>query len=180
MNLIEQGLLSLRGVVAKATAPQRRSPSPYDSRGVVGRYVPGMPAWWGQPSLSELASGISPARMRDIALKSPTTAAALNVVLDYACGVKVHAHHRDASQKAPPRTAKLLDELLTKPNAQDTERRFRRKLLRDLLTLGYGAVEIERDAEATSPTSAFAIPLLPPILGAGSDTWSGWRCAKER
>lgn len=141
MNLIEQGLYSLRAYVAKAS----RQPGPYDSRGVLGRYVPGMPAHWGQPPLAQLTSGISNQRMREIALRSPSVAAALNVILDYSSGVKVHPRNVDPSQKVPTRANKLINDLLNRPNNQDTERRYRKKLLRDLVTLGYAAVEIERD-----------------------------------
>ena len=156
MNLIEKGLTRVLGTgnQTKAVTPSHRA---YDSRGVMGRWVPGMPAWWGQPPASELASGISAARMREIVLKTPTASAALNAILDYACGVKVHPRNVDTSQKAPARATKFINDLLSRPNSQDTERRFRRKLLRDLVSLGYALVEIDRDPDTGTVANLYVL-----------------------
>lgn len=150
MNLVEQTLRNAASWVQKARTSGQRDTGPYASRGVMGRFVPGMPGWWGQPALSELASGIPPARMRDIALKSPTAAAALNAVLDYASGVAITPRNVDAAQPVPFQANRTINDLLARPNAQDTGRRFRRKLFRDLITLGFAAVEIERGTDGSS------------------------------
>jgi hypothetical protein len=60
------------------------------SRGVISEWVPS-PASYGQPRrLSNDSYGqISPQRMREIVLKTPTAGGAMNAILDYASGVEV-------------------------------------------------------------------------------------------
>jgi hypothetical protein len=47
--------------------------------------------------------------------------------------------------------------LLTEPNAQDDSREFRRKLLRDLLVLGFAAVEIEPGASGAPAANLYVL-----------------------
>ena len=67
-------------------------------------------------------------------------------MLDYAVGVGIHPRNVDHSQRTPVRAEKFLNNLLGSPNPTDTERQFRYKILRDVATLGFGAIEIERSA----------------------------------
>ena len=123
-----------------------RAQVPGESRGVVSEYSPGALASYGQPrqqTFSDAYGNIDPKRMREIILKTPTAGAAANAILDYCSGVVVKVRNADPAKIAPVRAAKLVNDLLLKPNPQDDEREFRRMLLRDLLIIGYAAVEIE-------------------------------------
>jgi hypothetical protein len=122
---------------------------PGGSRGTISEYVPNAPASYGQPrqgSGGDVYGQITPARMREIVLKAPTVAGAMNAILDYCSGVKVKVRNADPSKNAPVRAARFVNDLLERPNPQDDEREFRRKLLRDLAILGYAAIEIEPGA----------------------------------
>jgi hypothetical protein len=118
------------------------------SRNTLTSYVPNSPAQYGQPlPLQGDAYGlITPERMRDMVLKTPSASSMVNAILDFAVGVKVDVRHVDPSQKAPTAAVKLVRQYLTKPNNQQTGRRFRYMLMRDLITFGYAGVEIERNA----------------------------------
>jgi phage portal protein BeeE len=128
------------------------------SRGVISEWVPS-PASYGQPRrLSNDSYGqISPQRMREIVLKTPTAGGAMNAILDYASGVEVGVRNTDPAEKPPARAAKLVTSLLTEPNAQDDSREFRRKLLRDLLVLGFAAVEIEPGASGAPAANLYVL-----------------------
>jgi hypothetical protein len=119
---------------------------PGSSKGIISEYVNNAPASYGQPRQgvqADALGSISAIRMREIVLKAPTVAGAMNAILDYCSGVKVKVRNSDPSKTAPVRAARFVNDLLERPNPQDDEREFRRKLLRDLIILGYAAVEIE-------------------------------------
>lgn len=119
------------------------------SRGVLSSWVPNIGNWWGQPNTANGGAGdafaqITPQRMREIALKTPTIAAAMHAVLDFASGVKIKPRNVDPAQVAPPRAANATNRILKRPNPQESHRQWRKKLMRDLEMLGYAFVEIER------------------------------------
>ena len=134
-TLIEK---ALRGLVAGT--PTRKA-----SRGSLSSYVLNAPHQYGQPlpQQADAQALITPARMREVVLKTPTAAAAMNAILDYAGGVPLVVRNVDASKKADDGRVKFLEGLLRTPNPNDTARRFKVKLLRDMATLGYAGVEIE-------------------------------------
>lgn len=117
------------------------------SRGSLSSYIVNAPAQWGQPlpmtSQGDAYGAITPARMREVAFKTPTAAAATNAILDFASGVKPKIRNVDPSKKVSDNQARHVMSLLRKPNQQETWRRFVRKLMRDLLDFGYAAVEME-------------------------------------
>lgn len=117
------------------------------SRNTLTSYVPNAPAQYGQPlPLQGDAYGlITPERMREIVLKTPTASSCVNAILDFAVGVKIDVRHIDPAKKAPQSAVKLIRQFLMKPNSQQTGRRFRYMLMRDIVTFGYAGVEIERN-----------------------------------
>jgi hypothetical protein len=136
-NLIEFVAGVVAGVVQRAT--------PGESHGVISGYMPGSLHTYGQPrdTISDAYGLITPQRMREIILKTPTAGAGLNAIIDYCCDVTVKVRNSDASKPAPVRASKFMDDLLKRPNDQDDAREFRYKLFRDLAILGYAGVEIE-------------------------------------
>lgn len=136
------------GVVAKALTRNDGN----GSQGVISDYMPGALHNYGQPrqgTQSDAYGLITPARMREVILKTPTAGAAINAILDYSSGVVVKVRNADPAKIAPVRASKYVADLLDNPNPQDDEREFRRKVLRDLLILGYAAVEIEEGNDAS-------------------------------
>jgi hypothetical protein len=124
----------LRGLVAKA------------SRGTLSGYVINAPKQYGQPITTTKGDAyglISPIRMREIVMKTPTAAACVNAILDFAVGVEIKCKNIDPAIKADPTRVRHVMQLLKRPNKQQTGRRFTRALMRDLLTFGYAGVEME-------------------------------------
>jgi hypothetical protein len=121
------------------------------SRGSLGAYTPNAPHEYGQPTPETLgvdAQGlISRQRMREVVMKTPTAAACMNATLDYAQGVKVALRNVDPSKKANPSQVAFTNNLMRRPNPNDTWRRFALKCFRDMFTLGFAAVEIEPDED---------------------------------
>lgn len=117
------------------------------ARGTMSGYVVGVSHEWGQPlQTSSDASGlITPERMREIILKTPTAGASHNATLDYAGGVKLNLRNIDPSKPVAKKQAKTIRKLLTNPNPTQTSRQFRLALISDLFTLGFAAIEIEPD-----------------------------------
>lgn len=121
------------------------------SRGTMGSFVQGSPHQYGQPyelaaSIADVQGLISPDRMREIVMKTPTAGASMNAVLDYLAGVEIDVRNVDASQKVSERKKKLIEDYMRAPNTNDTWRRFKIRIFRDLFTLGWAAVEKEYDA----------------------------------
>lgn len=133
MNLFEQGV---RNLVAKA-----REVVQSRSRGSLSQWVSGTTPSYGQPNLS---AKVSAERMREVVMKTPTAAAALNTILDYAANVPIHPRNTNHSDRVAPRADKFIRDLLDNPNPSDTSRQFRYKVMRDLVTLGQSFIEIER------------------------------------
>lgn len=119
------------------------------SRGTLSSYVLGINPTWGQPLPEEAASDasgyITPSRMREIVIKTPTIAAAMNSVLDYAGGVPIAMRNVDASKPVPSKQVQAVRKLLVTPNPNQSRRQFMLTLMRDIFTLGFGAIEIEYD-----------------------------------
>lgn len=141
MNLIQKAVSYL--------IPTNRENVPNESRGVLSTYVPNVGSW-GQPNtangpIADIYGSITPQRMREIILKTPTASAAINAILDFATGVKIAARNTDPAQKPPFHATQYVLDLLKRPNPQDTQRKLTRKVLRDLEVLGYSLVEIERN-----------------------------------
>ena len=115
------------------------------SRGSLSTYVINAPAQFGQPlpMQSDVYGLITPYRMREIAFKTPTAAACVNAILDFAASVKPKLRNIDASKPVSDPRARLVESILRTPNPQETWKRFVRKLMRDLLRYGYAGVEIE-------------------------------------
>jgi hypothetical protein len=132
-TLIEKALRGVAETVQKA------------SRGSLSSYVLNAPHQYGQPlpQQADAQSLITPARMREIVLKTPTAGAAMNAILDFAGEVPLVVRNVDPAIKTDDGRVKYLEGLLRTPNPNDHARRFKVKLLRDLATLGYAGVEIE-------------------------------------
>lgn len=119
------------------------------SRGTLSSYTIGVNPSWGQPlpavAAADASGLITPERMREVVMKTPTAAAAMNAILDYAGGVKWNLRNIDASKPVPKGQVKQVKRLLASPNPTQTSRQFRLSLLKDMVTLGFAAIEIERD-----------------------------------
>jgi hypothetical protein len=109
----------------------------------------GVASEWGQPmpqvAASDASGLITPQRMREIVLKTSTAGAAMNSVLDYAGGVPIGLRNVDAAKPLPKAQAAKIRKMLNRPNPTQSRRQFLLALMRDVFTLGFGAVEIEYD-----------------------------------
>ncbi len=122
-----------------------------EARGTLSGYALGVSPLWGQPypeQVAQDASGlISRQRMREIVLRTPTAAACMNSILDFAGGVHIHVRNVDTSRVAPSLRVKRVESVLKYPNPNQTKRQFLQTLMRDIVTFGYGAVEIVQHPE---------------------------------
>jgi HK97 family phage portal protein len=117
------------------------------SRGTLSSYVLNAPPEYGQPLplAADPAGLITMERMREVALKTATVAACVNTILDFSDNVPPVLAHRDPSKKVDPQRKDYLDDLLNRPNPNDTFLQFFHQIRHDLTVLGMAAVEIERD-----------------------------------
>ncbi|GCE45176.1 HK97 family phage portal protein [Thermosporothrix hazakensis] len=117
------------------------------SRGALSDYKPGQ-LGTGQPPQTVASDGtlVTPERKREIALKTPTMAACLNATIDYVTPVKISVQHVDPSKAADPERGRFILDYLDKPNKRDSRKHFLEAIYRDLIVLGYAAIEIERDS----------------------------------
>ena len=120
------------------------------SRGSLGSYIVNAPHQYGQPYSATVGAGdqwgvISPERMREIVLKTSTAGSVVNTVLDFATGVDFSVRSVDARLKPDPKRSHLMMDLLMVPNPEDTALEFRQMIMRDILTTGFAAAQIERD-----------------------------------
>lgn len=120
-------------------------------RNSLSGYVVNAPHEWGQPySLASTDDGngalISPDRMRDIVGKIATPAAATNAIVDYASGVELTVTHVDKSQKVDPDEAAYVMSFIKNPNKDNTGVHVNTALIRDIVSIGYGGLEIIDDA----------------------------------
>lgn len=117
------------------------------SRGTMSSYVINAPHQYGQPmpevALNDTYGLITPERMREIVIKTPTAAACLNTTLDFLQGIKIGVKHKDAGQKADPAIVAYVEEYLNHPNPEDNGLDLRKMVWRDLFTIGQGAYEVE-------------------------------------
>lgn len=115
------------------------------SRGALSDYVVTAYHQYGQPIINpgDAFASITPERMREIAVKTPTIAACRNVVLDYVASVPIIVRNIDTTKKAPTRAKALLEDMLRNPNKEDTGKEFREKLFDDMFVIGFAAVEME-------------------------------------
>lgn len=119
------------------------------ARGTLSDYVIGVSPQWGQPlpavAAADASGLITPARMREVALKTQTVAASTNAILDYAAGVRINLRNIDPSKPVPEEQVSQVRKLMVHPNPTQSQRQFFLSLLRDMIILGYGAVEIVFD-----------------------------------
>lgn len=120
------------------------------SRGSLSTFVPNAPPQYGQPLPDEVggdAQGlITPQRMREIAVKVPSVSAAINAIMDFTDGVELTVRNTDPAQPTDMARLAHTQSFIDTPNPQDTSLHFYHKLRYDIVTLGFGAVEIERDS----------------------------------
>jgi hypothetical protein len=144
-----------------------RGPSPAqakvktEARGTVSGFTLGMSPLWGQP-YPEVASGdaagmITREHMREVVLRTPTAAASVNAILDFAGGVKIGLRNIDPAQPVSKHQAKMVKRILKQPNDNQTGRQFMLTLLRDLVIFGYAAVEIVRTENLEQPVQLWVM-----------------------
>lgn len=145
-SLLEKAIRSLVRIPSRSTNP---------ARGTVSGFVPGVSPLWGQPYPEQAAgdaSGlISRQRMREIVMRTPTAAACMNAILDFTGGVKIGLRNVDAAVPVQPSKAKVVSKIMSTPNANQTRRQFMLTLMRDVVTFGYGAVELVKTGDPTRP-----------------------------
>lgn len=151
-NLLTKALRTFADVV--------RRPGP-EARGTVSGFAPGVAPLWGQPypeTMAQDASGlISRQRMREIVLRTPTAAACLNAILDFAGGVKIDVRNIDPSLPVPPLEKKRIRAVLSRPNENQTKRQFMLTLMRDLVVFGYAAVEMVETGDSNNPVDLWVM-----------------------
>jgi HK97 family phage portal protein len=135
-TLFRKALTSL-GLVQKA------------SRGTLSSYVLNAPHQYGQPlpGAADAQGLITPERMRELATKVPTVSACVNSIMDFSDGIPLVIRSTDPSEPVNPTRKSRLEDLLKRPNPNDTQLHFFHQLRYDLTTLGFAAIEIERDAD---------------------------------
>lgn len=126
-----------------------RGPTRKGARGTLSGYTLGVSPQWGQPlpqvAASDASGLVTPQRMREVVLKTSTAAASMNAVLDYAGGVAMNLRNVDASKPVKDSQVRRVRQVLVNPNPIQTRRQFMLALMRDIFTLGFGAIEIERN-----------------------------------
>jgi len=133
---ISKALRFLSGQTTKASA------------GTLTSFIQNTSPAYGQPASMEgdMMGLITPERMREIVIKTPTASASMLAIVDYCVNVELDLRNRDPSKDVPTRQYTFLKDILRAPNTQDDQREFKEKLYRDLATLGFAAIEIERNA----------------------------------
>jgi hypothetical protein len=133
------------------------------SRGTLSKYVLNAPPQFGQPLPQQLDDStgllITPERMREIALKTPTIGSCLNATLDYVCNIPIKIRNVDPSQPADPDRLEFIRTFLAQPNGPfgvDTWKHYIAKTARDLFTLGMAGTEIIPNA-AGRPYGIYAL-----------------------
>src|SRR5258707_668281 len=131
---------AIRNVVQPLPTPKR------EARGTMSGYALGVSPIWGQPypeQTSGDASGlISRQRMREVSVRTPTASACVNAILDFAGGVKIDVRNIDPSKPVPKQQANVVKRIMNRPNVNQSWRQFILTLIRDIVTFGYGAVEL--------------------------------------
>lgn len=132
-SLLSLVLRSADGVITKA------------SKNTLSAYVPNAPHEYGQPlpTQGDAFDIISPERLREIVLKTPTASACINTIIDFAAQVELDVKNIDDTQPAPLADVAIVRQYLRRPNHQQTGKRFFHSLMRDVMTFGYAGVEIE-------------------------------------
>ena|SRR5216684_1772345 len=142
-NLLTKALRTLMSTRKESTA----------GRGTVSGFTLGVSPLWGQPypeQVAQDASGlISRPRMREVVLRTPTAAASVNAILDFAGGVKIDVRNVDPAKPVPKYQANAVRKLMQRPNDDQTRRQFILTLMRDIVTFGYGAVEIVKSPDGS-------------------------------
>src|SRR6266700_6003027 len=150
-NILQKALAGLQPNMP--TRYRSAGKTPPQGRGTLTGFTLGVSPLWGQPypeQVAQDASGlISRQRMREVVLRTPTAAASVNAILDFAGGVKIDVRNVDASKPVPKNQANAVRRILQRPNDDQTRRQFILTLMRDIVTFGYGAVEVARDRDGT-------------------------------
>lgn len=132
-----------------------------EARGTVGGFALGVNPLWGQPYPEQVAGDaaglISRERMREIVLRTPTAAACMNAILDFAGGVKIDVRNVDPTKDLPKQQKKRIKALLERPNPDQTKRQFMLTLIRDLVTFGYAAIELADTNNPDHPTNMWVM-----------------------
>src|SRR6266487_6717067 len=118
-------MLLLTKAIRTLTAPSQPKKQ---ARGTLSGFTLGVNPLWGQPypeQVAQDASGlISRQRMREVILRTPTAAASVNAILDFAGGVKIDVRNIDASKPVPRNQALAVRKLMRSPNRDQTRRQF--------------------------------------------------------
>ena len=135
-SLVSKAIQNVSQFIAKA------------SRNSLSSFVVNAPHQYGQPYSASAGIGdamgyVSPFRMREIVLKTPTAGMCVNSILDYSSNVEIIVQNVDPSIPADPEEVAYVESLLNDPSEDETGLSFKQKIFRDLLTLGYAATEIE-------------------------------------
>lgn len=151
---------ALRGLI-----PQPVPRNTKESRGTMSGYVLGMPPLWGQPypeqvpqiNAGDQATLISRERMREVVLRTPTAAACLNAILDFAGGVDIGLRNIDPAIPVPSVQQNKVKHILSRPNPNQTKRQLLLTLMRDIIVFGYGAIELVPTGNPSNPVDLWVV-----------------------
>lgn len=151
---MNQLLKAVRGMM-----PQKQEAN--SARGTVSGWAPGVSSLWGQPYPEQMAQDatatISRQHMREIVMRTPTAAASVNAILDFAGGVKLDIRNVDPSKQVGTKQANMVKRLMRRPNSDQTKRQFLLTLMRDIVTFGFGGVEFVPTGEPNYPVEMWVM-----------------------
>src|SRR5258708_31175523 len=131
---------AVRNIIQPLPAPKQ------EARGTVSGFALGVSPIWGQPypeqQSGDAAGLISRQRMREVVLRTPTAAACLNAILDFTGGFKINVRNIAPSKHVPKQQQNVVKSIMNRPNTNQSWRQFVLTLIRDIVTFGYGAVEL--------------------------------------
>ncbi|SRR6266568_224548 len=158
-NILQKALAGLQPNMP--TRYRSAGKTPPQGRGTLTGFTLGVSPLWGQPypeQVAQDASGlISRQRMREVVLRTPTAAACMNAILDFAGSVKIDIRNVDPSMEVPKVRANRVRRIMRQPNPNQTTRQFMLTLMRDIITFGYGAVELVETGDADRPVEMWVM-----------------------
>ena len=132
-----------------------------EARGTMTGFALGVSPIWGQPYPEQVtgdASGlITRQRMREIVMRTPTAAACMNAILDFTSGVKIGVRNIDPAIPVPKQQANVVKRIMNRPNRDQSWRQFLQALIRDIITFGYGAVELVPTGQPARPVDMWVM-----------------------
>src|SRR6266700_2403123 len=117
-NILQKALAGLQPNMP--TRYRSAGKTPPQGRGTLTGYTLGVSPLWGQPypeQVAQDASGlISRQRMREIVMRTPTAAACVNAIMDFAGSVKIDLRNIDPTQPVSKVQSSRVRRIMRHPN----------------------------------------------------------------